>query len=269
MDKIIVQEGGMPLKIQDIGFIQDITKQAFKAVVDALHQGSSFILSGLIMTDNGTTITVSEGFYYDGDEIFYVQQGSWTKVEGNKVILTRHDTTSENRVFFNSNSYDCYSHRRYILGYEPTIPEVSHDFDNIVRLSELMKIDWLTEIKSKCPYDTTNSVLFESGFTGSGSYNAVVVSKNQFGEVNIHASFNATSPDGLLFILPEPYRPVADIPGFFTTGNSLSLLKINSDGSVYVINASTSNYNYINFTFSINLPEDLINYDLGGTGIPD
>lgn len=269
MDRIIVQEGGMPLKIQDIGFIHDIYKQAFKSIIDSLQPGASFILSGLDLTDNGTTITVSEGFYYDGDEIFYVQQGSWPKSQDDQVILTRQDTTSENRVFDNDVFNDCYSHRRYVLSYASSVPGGSLEFSAIDRLSDLMAAQWLTEIISKCPYDTANSVLFQTGFTGAGTYNAVAVHKNQLGEVNIHASFDATSANGLLFILPEIYRPVADIAGYFTAGNTIALLKINSDGNVYVLNASTTGSNYINFTFSLNLQNDLVGYNLGGVGIPD
>lgn len=251
MDKLIVQEGGMPLRIADLGWIHDIYKSAFKAVIDGLNGLQSCILSGITSVVNGGGIVCHEGYYYDGNEIFYVAQQSFSVQSGYKLYLTRTDTTTENRTFYDETTHDCYALRRYVAGYAATVPDGSLELSEIIRIEDIVDAQTLAVIIDNMSLaNTGTSASYASGFTAVGSYPSVQLNKNPFGDVMILAAFSSTVINGKICTLPVGYRPTADVITCYYAGSTLQVLIIKTSGDVWVKNANGST-NYISFQFNI------------------
>lgn len=268
MDRIIIQDGGMPLKIQDFEFTHEVYKQAFKSIIDGLvNAGSGIIISGLNLTDNGISIIVTEGFYYDGNEIFFVPQGVFQKHQNYVVLLTRQDTTSNIRIFDDEIARNVYEHRWCELSYDDTIPPESIEFSTIQRLSDIIDEKTVSVIADARSLVIGTSVSYASGFTGITAYPHIQVNKNQFGDVMIIAAFSAADQDGQVATLPEDgYRPASDLVRSYYSGTGLAVLIVKKNGEIHVRGANTS-VNYISIQYNT-LHTDLVGYTVP-TPIPD
>ncbi|MFU8843473.1 MAG: hypothetical protein ACNA7V_06650 [Bacteroidales bacterium] len=269
MDKIIIQEGGMPLRLTDFGFIHDAYNAGFKSVLNSIKNIEPCILSGLKVTDGGTHWTVSDGSYFNGEEIFVVAGNTFAKQVDYDLYIQLLVVNQELRTFFDTTSKNCHQLRRYQLIYTNEDPGNSFLLQNLIRFSEIVDNNTTLKVVETSALLAGSSVLYATGFTPATTYQAVQLSKNQFGEVMIIAAFNATTnPSGKLFTLPSDYRPVADIVGTFMAENAIGLLKIKAgSGEVHVVGASTTSSNYITFRYHI-LHIDLVGFNLS-TEIPD
>ncbi len=79
--------GGHPLKLDDLRLIQDSYTEGFKAFTSFLSPTLNVILSGAIVTDDGTTITCSEGYACWQGEPFLVVASEFPKVLGQQLFF--------------------------------------------------------------------------------------------------------------------------------------------------------------------------------------
>jgi len=269
MDKIINQSGGMPLKVTDFEFTHEVYKGAFEALINGLNGAANCVLSGLIESGS-TTRTISAGYYYYGGEIYYVPTASFTYDVAKSFYITQVISSADQRTFKNGTPYYCHQLRRYAISYATTSPSGGILLSSIPRLETI--IDTKTQsVIGSAMMGTGSSVTYASGFTANGSYAGVQVYKNAFGDVNFIAAFNSeAATSGKVFTLPANNRPIADIASHFYAYGTMGIMKIKTNGEVYVVGASTSGVNYINFTFNIN-QVNLVGYAIpisgGGSGI--
>jgi uncharacterized membrane protein len=262
MDRLISYpfQTGQPLRPEDWGLIQDQQKLALAAIICGLSGVSSCILSGMVMTNDGTTINITEGYVFIVDEIFYVPAVSFHIGGSNELYLISNFTTTENRTFFDTTTHYVWAYRRYQIVYQNTDPGSSIKF---VTLSTLIS---LIMQNNQSNLTGIQSMVYAAGFTGATAYNAVSLQGNSLNGYMLEAAFTASVTAGKLCTLPIGCRPSADLVGFFFNQSTApGVLKIKKDGDVYVSGASLSGTNYITFQFFMRF-QDLVNYALPITG---
>jgi hypothetical protein len=262
MDRIIVQSGGMPLRVDDFGFLHDVKKGIIKAILSGLTAAEGCVLSGLSVVEGSQTISVSEGYYYDGNEVFYIPQASFDKEADHFLILTPDNSTGEPRSFYDGVTRDCHAYRRYISGYVSSLPQGSFKLSETARIENIIDNKTQEVISAALSLLPEVSVQYASGFSAATGYQGVQLSRNTIGEVMITAAFDATESSGELFTLPSEFRPSSDLVGYYYSGNTLGLMIIKSgSGEVLVHGADTDNPNYISFTFKTGYT-DLVEFSI-------
>jgi len=269
MNRLTEQSGGMPLELSDFRYIHDIYQGAFKAIIDGLRGVPGCIISGLQVTIEGSEITVTEGYYWDGQELFYVPAYSGSYHAAYIPYIIEDFTASEQRTFANESSYNCYILRQYEVGYALTMPEDGIPITTSERLDDITDDQTRDVIISAMSLNTISGHAYDSGLAGFApvtAYDYVQVSKNIFGDVMIIAAFTAVGVSGKLCTLPTASRPAADMVGYFYANGVLSILRISSStGEVWVSGASTTGTNYISFTFN-KLHTDNVGYSFPSGG---
>ncbi|MEI6899250.1 MAG: hypothetical protein WCL00_05190 [Bacteroidota bacterium] len=158
MDKFIIIGGGMPFKMIDLGLLMDRDNLIQKSLINSLVGGDTnspgipCILSGLVESSVGGTVIISNGYYFDGQEIFFVTGGSFTYVDDYHYYLVSDFTGQQTRTFHNGYDHYCWSYRRYQIQYAGSPLEGYIDMTNIKRLIDLLseQIAFPEQISSPC-----------------------------------------------------------------------------------------------------------------------
>jgi len=275
MDRLLAVSAGVgqPLRSTDLDFVQDISQQQLTAILKAiLPDTSPFILIGVALSGEGTgTITISAGYIFVDDEIYYIPTASFTEDAQKIVFFAQEITTGENRTFKDSSTHDVYQYRRYTAGYETTVPGGAISLSDLFALDTLLKDNVLAGIDSDLAQFDQLSYL--TGFTPATAFQKLSLQGNDLNCYMLQAAFNATASAGRLATLPIGMRPTGDLLGFFFNGSvAPGILKIKSNGDIYVSGARTSGgANYISFQFFMRF-EDRVAYGLptsGGAAPPD
>lgn len=276
MDKLIAYPSalGQPLRPEDWALIQDVEKELLKALLDGILPGTAtFLLSGVTVSGEGTgTVVVSEGYIYTSGEIFYVPTASFTENTSKILFVEQEITTGENRIFKDASTHDVYEYRRYVVGYETVVPEGAIRFSELFTLRALFDQEIASSLSGSANLTGFYNLTYLTGFTKATSYNAIRLEGNSFNGYMLLGAFTATISAGKLTTLPVGMRPTGDLVGFFFNGTvSPGILKIKSNGDIYVSGASTTGTNYITFQFYMRF-EDPVLYALptgGGAPTPD
>jgi len=135
MDRLLAVESaeGQPLRPEDWKFIQDVSQETIKNILIGLNSPLC-VIHGLEITLDGSNLIISDGVFFDGEEVCYVQgatfdyhgeslgdiiggSGSWL------LYLIPAITTGESRTFKDASENNVWQYRRYALGYAETIPD--------------------------------------------------------------------------------------------------------------------------------------------------
>ena len=140
MDRLLAISGnhGQPLRSTDWEFIQNVEKVLLKAILNGLLPAeTSFIVSGMELTIGNGTAQVTEGYFFDGDEISYVPAFNASEDENKRLYLVQNITTTENRVFKDATTADVWQIRRYQVVYATTQPVGSIVFNSLALIDKL------------------------------------------------------------------------------------------------------------------------------------
>lgn len=122
MDKIRHIGGGMPLKIEDFDLIQSSYSMGFLSLIKGLTAGQACIIYGLDWHINESSIVFNDGYYFDGQEIFFVPGDSFSLPDDPVPAYLIDDiTTTEQRTFHDGNDKYCWEYRRKQIAYN--VPE--------------------------------------------------------------------------------------------------------------------------------------------------
>jgi len=156
MDKLRSISGGQPLRVQDWELIQNSVKTVLKALTNGMQsEPRDCIITGMEVTIENGTISLTEGFYYDGQEIFYVPAASFA-YQGNiidgagssyfSLYIMEKITSSELRTFKDSSSHNVWEYRQYEVGYSDDVPSTGVLYSDIPRLLNLQKDYFISQI---------------------------------------------------------------------------------------------------------------------------
>lgn len=87
MKKLQLGFGGHPLKNDDFNWMQNAYSEVIKAIISIFDPSLNIILSGFIITDNGTTISSTDGYVSWQGEIYQVKATSFAKVAGQQLYF--------------------------------------------------------------------------------------------------------------------------------------------------------------------------------------
>ena len=145
MDKLKNQQGGLLLKVEDYAvMLQDRDALIQKSILNSLIGGNpdssliQCILTGLVESSVGGSITISNGYFFDGVEIFFVTGGTFTYNDGNHYWFSPDFTDTELRQFHDGDSRYCYQLRRYNVEYAGSGQSGWIDTTNMKRFNELL-----------------------------------------------------------------------------------------------------------------------------------
>lgn len=77
MNKFLPQTGGHPLKLDDLVLMENSYLSGFSALINAVSGTGNGILSGVVITSDGTNINYTSGYVAIAGEIFIVSAGSF------------------------------------------------------------------------------------------------------------------------------------------------------------------------------------------------
>ena len=79
--------GGHPLHNDDLLLLQTALKETLTGFFSFASASTDLILSGVVVVDNGTTVTCTSGFAFLNDEIFEVLSTSFEHSGGGTLYL--------------------------------------------------------------------------------------------------------------------------------------------------------------------------------------
>ena len=111
--------GGMPLELDDFRHYFEGIEEALTGVgstLGGLALTDGYILSGMVVTDNGSTLDITSGYCVFNGEIFYYPGGSGVArlAAGNKYIIEEDSSylAAGNEQFLDGTTNDTYEQRR-------------------------------------------------------------------------------------------------------------------------------------------------------------
>lgn len=235
MNKIITNiVGGQPISMDDIAFMDQSTRDAFYGFLSAFGQSkaNSFILNGVNIIDNGTDFSWDDGYISLEGEILRVEAGSFAKVtpvSGYAYAWTvdlSYDP-SGSKVFFDLSSHSVYQVRLAVIDYVPT----SSDYMPALAGTIYNKIhEKLIFLESDWQSVTMNNDWY------SQPGNDLLAKVDIFGEVHMQGAviFDNSIATGLLFTLPNGYRPSKAMEVPVITSSGIKVATINSNGEVSI-----------------------------------
>lgn len=142
MNILLTPNGGMPLELDDLNWIQDSYKEAFKGILHEFSRSKfgNIILSGCIVSDlGGGNYSLSEGYAMLGYEVVYVPAQNVTHVISALILDVSYDVNGSD-VFFDGVTRDTYEVRRGKV-YDPatTLPSLFLSISDDNRLTNIME----------------------------------------------------------------------------------------------------------------------------------
>lgn len=87
MKKLDLGYGGHPLKNDDLNLIQSAYTDTFKAIVSVFDPSLNIILSGFVISDDGTNISCTSGYVSWQGEIYQIDSTTFVKQNGGQLYL--------------------------------------------------------------------------------------------------------------------------------------------------------------------------------------
>lgn len=213
MNKLLTPNGGMPLYLDDLAFLDGEMRDGFKAILSEIAEANNgnLILGGCTLTETPTAATLSEGYVMLGYEVFYVPGNTVSKTGGysGEILPDVYASTSPAaaRSFANGSSQNVWQVRRAKLGPNGVVSDAYINMPGGVRLSKAIA----TVLKPQ--YDTLNV----SGLINGWNNDPIVPLRayRQLGIVHLQGTIgNGTM--GVLswvnaFLLPVGWRPAQDV----------------------------------------------------------
>jgi len=236
MNRLITYIGGLPLKLNDLNFIQDAVKSVLEGVVKGFAPSVNFKISGCeVLKSNETTYVCSSGWIFLNGEILFVKEH--TKVSsGDKDTpcffkLSTSYNPAGRKVFKKGGTKDCYQIREAVLETSVTAPVGA-----LLWNGNVLK-DWL---RIEDPWHEVGAVgepVFHSSWT-SNVFQKLKFRKTRDNIVFITGYTCYNGSDVLLplvFTLPEAYRPRQMVNRLCSgAGDNIVRLHIETNGAVNV-----------------------------------
>lgn len=251
MNRIEIQEGGFPLRAEDILLLQENLFEIQRHLT-ALVNHQPCILKGMHITQSGNTITCQSGILYANEEIYLVPAATFTYNPSQSLYLVPHTSMIDNRIYANGQESPCQQVRIYTYQYASTAPSQSLALNQLKRLSELVNQSVKAFLIQDLELNKYVNLPYQAGFTAANQSQSAIVIYNDYGSIMIIAQFNASQSDGVLFVMPQNLRPPQDIVTSFFNGITNGTLVLKANGQVLVHDASLSATNYITFQFNKN-----------------
>lgn len=243
MDRLIAHNGGMPLELDDLVFIQKAFKGALKGILHefARIKNGNIVLSGCEVTGTAAPYNVSKGFVMMDYEIYYFPAQTSTSPN----VIVEPDISYDpagNDVFFDGVSRDTYEIRRarVITTFTPPAFVIVSNENRLTYLMPLaMKDNWaLTDFLGK-KY-TFQSSDFMNGATANSSYPPYAIKKN--GRVTFYGSIDVPSnisPGTNILTLPAQLRK-----GLSVSGGYADIYLCSHGGSIVRLGVSSVTLKY-------------------------
>ena len=234
MNKLLIQNGGMPFEGNDLLFMQEGFRDAIKGTMRLFGEpyGGNIILSGLDYEDNGTSLIVSEGYVlFDYEVLYYSQTMHPTGTNPNSVSIRReivYDPAGLD-TFADSTTKDTYEIRRArsYIGLQDSSNE-------LVLLSAPRMKDEIYNISL-----SRKVIVPIASFNENWQGTNVKVYKND-NIIRLSGEIKNGSTGTRLFTLPVGFRPssIIDIPVAIGVGFSIGLLHIYTTGVIEVYHST-------------------------------
>ncbi|GCD76646.1 MAG: hypothetical protein ACK4EX_02500 [Thermaurantimonas sp.] len=266
MNRIEIQEGGFPLRAEDILLLQENLFEIQRHLT-ALVNHQPCILKGMHITQSGNAITCQSGILYVNEEIFLVPGATFTYNPDQSLYLVPHTSMIDNRIYADGQEHACQQIRIYIYQYTSTPPVQSLALNQLKRLSDLVHQSVKGFLIEDFALNKQVNLSYQAGFTAANQSQSATILYNDYGNIMITAQFNASQSNGVLFVMPQDLRPPQDIVTSFFNGTTNGILVLKANGQALVYNASLSATNYITFQFKKNFePTIFYNIAVQNTG---
>ena len=253
MKKIVINTGGQPIRPDDFALVQEqALLSAFQIINGLADTTTACIVSGLKLTTVGSANTLSSGWVWDGQELCYVPQFTFTTEAGRTLYLVLNLTNSENRRFKENSYHDVYQSRDYAGAYQSTVPANSFNYQTLSRLVNLLAI---APDSNTFQLQQSEVAAFLTGFAHAFGQpgTAMHVLTNDYNEMMLVCYFTATVTSGIIAHITLPIALTNELIGYFWNGSSVGYLKIATNGDVHVANAATGAVvNTIQFQINLN-----------------
>lgn len=239
MNKLLFPNGGMPVFLDDLAFVQSAEFDAFKGIIRAVADAYSgnLILGGCVLTEpTSTTATLSEGWVMLGYEIYYVPGNTVSKPAGpsytGEIQPDVYLDAAGNRTFGNGSSQNPWQVRRAKLGPYATVS------DAYINMPTVQKLPRAIANTIKPEVDTVTLSGFINGWSAS---TPVPKAFRQLAMVHLTGTIAggsiSTTSWTTLVVLPVGYRPanpVTTIVEIEDSGGAIELahIKIDTDGTM-------------------------------------
>ena len=215
MKRLIIPPGGMPFEGDDLKYIQDSFFEGFKFLLQAISPDTdeiSFILKGVELNNDGTTITLTPGIVVINYEMLEFPGASFpaSDIDSKAIVIDESYDPAGNEIFADNVSKDTYFIRKAKLGTSTGAREE-------IALSDSHQFVYLGEKMMKLPHLSVNHRLtledYVSGELFAFRQGNIVILQGKL------SSSTGGFYGGIVSILPESLRPLRSI---------LSLIPINS-----------------------------------------
>lgn len=255
MKKIKISEGGQPIRPDDFLLVQQEAIKGMEELVKGLceEHDSAVIVSGLSLTNNGGgNYTISAGYFWDGEELCFVEEFDYTYSALYAVHLVKSEVDSDSRRFFDGTNRNVQSERTYVMQYATSAPANSFRYDTLNRLSSLLSVT-----PNLLDFQRTYSgyIALNAGYTARDGGAGMYVLSNAYKDYQFMCAFTATAANGTICTLPAGHRPTVDLFFPFRAGSGWGQMLVKaSTGDIQLTGAATAEgtYNYIQVETNIN-----------------
>lgn len=119
MNKLLINEGGQPLYLDDLDFMQEAFAETLKGVISAINTYGNVILSGCEVTlsasGESTIYSWDKGYVAIDGEVFQVEKGSFSGANDATLYWKVISTEGQKEIFENSSEHNVYRYRKVTL----------------------------------------------------------------------------------------------------------------------------------------------------------
>lgn len=241
MNSLLFPNGGMPVYLDDLAFMQSANLDAFRGIIREVAEqyGGNLILGGCNLTEpTTTTATLSEGWVMIGYEVYYVPGNTVAKTAGQsytgEILPDVYLDTNGSRTFANGSTQNPWQIRRAKLGPHNTVSDAYINIPTTKRLPQAIAAS------VKPVFDT----LVPTGFINSWNNNPTLDALRVYRQLSL-VTMQGQVDNGILtpnswttlFVLPTGYRPARTFQAVVSIGDSLDRwdiahLRIQTTGEV-------------------------------------
>lgn len=142
MNKLLINEGGQPLYLDDLDFMQSAFAETVKGAISTINTYGNAILSGcevsISVSGVSTIYSWDKGYVAIDGEVFQVEKGSFSGENGATLYWKVIITDAQKEIFENSSEHNVYRYRKVIL------TDTVEEGDRCVLKQELKTVDELT-----------------------------------------------------------------------------------------------------------------------------
>lgn len=148
MNKLLFSEGGQPIYLDDLNFMQNAFAETVKGIVSTY---GNVILSGCKVTFNESASRYewTEGYIVINGEVYKVEAGSLAGSEDTVLYWKTVSTEGQKEIFENSSEHNIYQYRKVTLTDTVTATDVYvavKDMKSVEKLTSMVRIFEVKEV---------------------------------------------------------------------------------------------------------------------------